>query len=70
MCSMTRKARNEREGEEETLMEIAEQLNKRSRILKLKLTTGNISYLGRLMRKYGFTSRRTNRGMLYRIVWL
>lgn len=70
LCSMTRKARNEREGEEETLMEIAEQLNKRSRILKLKLTTGNISYLGRLMRKYGFTSRRTNRGMLYRIVWL
>lgn len=69
LCSMTRKARNEREGEEETLMEIAEQLNKRSRILKLKLTTGNISYLGRLMRKYGFTSRRTNRGMLYRIVW-
>lgn len=70
LCSMTRRARNEREGEEETLMEIAEQLNKRSRILKLKLTTGNISYLGRLMRKYGFTSRRTNRGMLYRIVWL
>lgn len=70
LCSMTRRARNEREGEEETLMEIAEQLNKRSRILKLKLTTGNISYLGRLMRKYGFTSRCTNRGMLYRIVWL
>ena len=68
LCSMLQPAPSDSEGEELTLIEIAELLNARSKTLKLKLTAGVVSNLGKLMQKYKFTYRRTNRGKLYRVI--
>ena len=68
LCSMLQPAPSDSEGKELTLIEIAELLNARSKTLKLKLTAGVVSNLGKLMQKYKFTYRRTNRGKLYRVI--
>ena len=67
---MLQPAPSDSEGEELTLIEIAELLNARSKTQKLKLTAGGVSNLGKLMKKYGFTCKRTNRGMLYRVTFI